>query len=164
MGFDFIMIVPLLQSHCSFFFVFGCGVSFFFFLGRFQHPPVDGCSTASCDFGALTGGAECMSFYSAILNQKHLFLICCLSLSWGFPSGASSQERKDSAKSCLTLSQPHGLAGARVFCPWDSPAKNTRMGCHILLQGIFQTHGSNPGLLHCRQILLTTEPAGKPLK
>ena len=28
MGFDFIMIVPLLQSHCSFFFVFGCGVSF----------------------------------------------------------------------------------------------------------------------------------------
>ena len=28
MGFDFIVITPLLQSHCSFFFVFGCGVSF----------------------------------------------------------------------------------------------------------------------------------------
>ena len=66
----------------------------FFFFGRFQHPPVNGCLTASCDFGALTGGDECMSFYSTILNQKHLFLICCLSLSWGFPGGTSSQERK----------------------------------------------------------------------
>ena len=27
------------------------------------------------------------------------------------------------------------------------------MGCHALLQGIFPTEGSNPGLLHCRQIL-----------
>ena len=27
------------------------------------------------------------------------------------------------------------------------------MGCHFLLQGIFPTQGSNPGLLHCRQIL-----------
>ena len=27
------------------------------------------------------------------------------------------------------------------------------MGCHFLLQGIFLTQGSNPGLLHCRQIL-----------
>ena len=35
----------------------------------------------------------------------------------------------------------------------DSPGKNTRMGCHSLLEGIFLTQGSNPGLLHCRQIL-----------
>ena len=28
MGFDFILIVPLLPSYCGFFFVFGCGVSF----------------------------------------------------------------------------------------------------------------------------------------
>ena len=67
MGFDFIMIALLLQSCCGFFFVFGCRVSF---LGRFQSPPVDGCSTASCDFGALAGGGECMTFYSAILNWK----------------------------------------------------------------------------------------------
>ena len=33
-----------------------------------------------------------------------------------------------------------------------SPGKNTRMGCHALLQGIFPTQGSNPGLPHCRQI------------
>ena len=36
---------------------------------------------------------------------------------------------------------------------WDFPGKNTGVRCHFLLQGIFLTQGSNPGLLHCRQIL-----------
>ena len=36
------------------------------------------------------------------------------------------------------------------------------MGCHFLLQGIFPTQGSNPGLPHCRQTLLPSEPPGKP--
>ena len=67
MEFDFTVIVPLLSSCCGFFFVFGHGVSFF---GVFQHPPVNGGSTASCSFGALTGGGELTSFYSAILNQN----------------------------------------------------------------------------------------------
>ena len=35
----------------------------------------------------------------------------------------------------------------------EPPGKNTWVGCHALLQGIFPTQGSNPGLLHCRQIL-----------
>ena len=35
----------------------------------------------------------------------------------------------------------------------DSPGKNTAVGFHALLQGIFPTQGSNPGLLHCRWIL-----------
>ena len=35
----------------------------------------------------------------------------------------------------------------------DSASKNTGMGCHALLQGIFPSQGLNPGLLHCRQIL-----------
>ena len=39
--------------------------------------------------------------------------------------------------------------------------KNTVMGSHSLLQGIFPTQGLNPGLLHCRQILYS-EPSGKP--
>ena len=37
--------------------------------------------------------------------------------------------------------------------PWDSPGKNTGMGCHFLLQGIFPIQGSNSGLPLCRQIL-----------
>ena len=67
MGFDFIVIVLLLPSCCSFFFVFGHGVSFF---GMFRHPPMDGCSIGSGDFGNLKGGDEHTFFYSTILNQK----------------------------------------------------------------------------------------------
>ena len=30
--------------------------------------------------------------------------------------------------------QPHGLQPTRLPCPWDSPGKNTGVGCHFLLQ------------------------------
>ena len=51
------------------------------------------------------------------------------------------------AQSCPTLGDPkvYSLPGS---CPWDSPDKNTGVGHRILLQGIFQTQGSNPHLLH----------------
>ena len=45
---------------------------------------------------------------------------------------------------------------ARLLCPWDSAGKNTGVGSHALLQGIFPTQGLSPGLLQllqCRQIL-----------
>ena len=48
--------------------------------------------------------------------------------------------------------QSHGLQPARLLCPWDFPGKNIGVGSHALLQGIFLTQGSNPHLLHCRQI------------
>ena len=44
--------------------------------------------------------------------------------------------------------RPHGL-----YSPWNCPGPNTGMGRLSLLQGIFPSQGSNPGLLHCRQIL-----------
>ena len=37
--------------------------------------------------------------------------------------------------------------------PWNSPGQSTGVGSLSLLQGIFPTQGSNPGLLHCRRIL-----------
>ena len=43
------------------------------------------------------------------------------------------------------------ILGIRLLCPWDFPDKNTGVGCHFLLQGIFLTQGSNLGLPHCRQ-------------
>ena len=46
--------------------------------------------------------------------------------------------------------QPHGLQPIRLLCP---RGKNTRVGCYVFFQGIFLNQGSNPGLLHCRQIL-----------
>ena len=42
---------------------------------------------------------------------------------------------------------------ARFLCPWNFPGKNTGVGCHFFLQGIFLTQESNPCLLHCRWIL-----------
>ena len=48
--------------------------------------------------------------------------------------------------SCVRLLQPHGLQPARLR-PWDSPGKNTGVGCHFLLQGIFPTQELNPHLL-----------------
>jgi len=47
----------------------------------------------------------------------------------------------------------HQLQPTRLLCPWNSPGKNTRVGCHVFLQGIFPTQGLNLGLLHCRWIL-----------
>ena len=40
------------------------------------------------------------------------------------------------------------VAHQAPLCPWDFPGKNTGMGCHFLLQGIFPTQGSNPHFLH----------------
>ena len=48
---------------------------------------------------------------------------------------------------------PRGLQPARLLCPWNSPDKKIGVGSHALFQGIFLTQGSNPGFLHCRQIL-----------
>ena len=56
------------------------------------------------------------------------------------------------AKSCLTLCDP------RLLCRWDFPGKNTRVGCHFLLQGIKPTSPTLAGRL------LTSEPSGKPPK
>ena len=44
--------------------------------------------------------------------------------------------------------QSLGLQPTRLLCPWDPPGKNTGVGCHALLQGIFLTQESNPSILH----------------
>ena len=51
------------------------------------------------------------------------------------------------------------------LCPWDSPSKNTGVGCHALLQGIFLTQGLNLHLLCllCWRVgSLPLAPPGKP--
>ena len=68
------------------------------------------------------------------------------------------------------------IVPTRLLCPWDSSGKNTGVGCHFLLQGIFPTQESELhllSLLHCRWILFgffffageffTAELLGKPL-
>ena len=43
--------------------------------------------------------------------------------------------------------RPHGLQPTRLLCPWCFPGKNTGVGCHFFLQGIFPGQGSKPCLL-----------------
>ena len=68
--------------------------------------------------------------------------------------------------SAMSNSLPsHELQPTRLLCPWDSPGKNTGVGCHALLQGIFP----GPGIEHTSPVSLalaggffTTKPLGKP--
>ena len=55
----------------------------------------------------------------------------------------------------------HRRPPARLLCPWDFPGKNTGVGCHTFLQGIFLTQGSNPQLLHWQAGSLPLAPPGK---
>ena len=59
------------------------------------------------------------------------------------------------AQLCPTLCDPMDCSSPGTSVHDDSLGKNTGMGCHALLQGIFPTQGSNPGLL-------LSEPPGKP--
>ena len=97
-----------------------------------------------------------------------------------YPMGYSSRTSLSALKfqvpmvvqllSCDQLSRPRGPWPTRFLCRWDLPGKNTGVGCHFLLQGIFPTRGLNPCVLHCRQTpasqadSLLTEPPGKPLE
>jgi len=55
------------------------------------------------------------------------------------------------AQLCLTLCDPMDCSPPGSSVHGDSPGKNTGVGCHALLQGIFPTQGANPGLPHRRQ-------------
>ena len=66
------------------------------------------------------------------------------------------------AKLCMTLWDP---VNCRLLCPWNSPGKNTGVGCHSLFQGIFLTQGSKSCLLcllHWQAASLPLAPVGNP--
>ena len=57
---------------------------------------------------------------------------------------------------------PYTVARQALLSVWNSPGKNTGVGVHFFLQGIFLTQGSNLCLLHCSQILYYLSQPGKP--
>ena len=76
----------------------------------------------------------------------------------------------NSAVLCLVPSnslQPHQLQSARFLCQWNFLGKNTGLGCHFLLQGIFPNQGSNTCvlcLLHWQVNCLPLSYLGSPTK
>ena len=63
------------------------------------------------------------------------------------------------AQLCLTLCDP--IQSLWLYSPWNSPGQNSGVGSLSLLQGIFPTRGSNPGLPHCRWILYQLSHKGE---
>ena len=66
------------------------------------------------------------------------------------------------AQSCPTLCDTTDCSPPGSSVHEDSPGKNTGVGGRALLQGIFPTQGSNPGLPYCRQILYYLSHQGSP--
>ena len=77
---------------------------------------------------------------SSIYWGKFFFLTYC----WDLSSLKWSESRSVISYSLW----PHGL-----YSPWNAPGQNTGKGSHSLLQWIFPTQGSNPGLPHCSRII-----------
>ena len=68
---------------------------------------------------------------------------------------------KGKSLSCVQLFVTPG-PWTSPYSPWNSPGQNTGVGSLSLLQGIFLTQRSNPGLLQCRQILYQLSHKGSP--
>jgi len=66
--------------------------------------------------------------------------------------------KESESRSVVSDSVTHG-----PYSPWDSPGQNTGVGSLSLLHGLLPTQGSNPGLLHCRQILYQLSHEGTPV-
>ena len=74
----------------------------------------------------------------------------------------SSLEKSDMFESESHSVMSNSLWPHRSYSPWNSPGQNTGMASHSLLQKIFPTQGSNPGLPHCRRILYQLSHQGSP--
>ena len=75
------------------------------------------------------------------------------------------ESESEEAQLCPTCCDPTDCSlSIRLLCPWDFPGKSAGVDCHFLLQGIFPTQGSNPGLSHCRQTLYCVSHQGSPIR
>ena len=90
--------------------------------------------------------------------KSHIGSPSVKSQNFGFSSWSEESEDVSVSQPCPTL-QTHGLQPPRLLCPWNSPNKNTRVGCHSLLQGIFPTQESNP-VSYVAGRFFTTVPSG----
>ena len=78
------------------------------------------------------------------------------------PSGWCLMKLESFLTSHFRLFPTQWTVARQVPLSWNPPGKNTGVGCHSLLQGIFPTQVSNPGILHCRQILYHLSHQGSP--
>ena len=104
--------------------------------------------------------AQSLDLFYSICAIPFLSLISVWEVSTGISSGSLIVFLSFFLFSHSVMSnslRPHGL-----YSPWNSPGQNTGVGSLSLLQGIFPTQGSNPGLPHCRWILYQLSHKGSP--
>ena len=82
---------------------------------------------------------------------------------WSFVPSLLFERACEVAQSCPTPCDPNRWPPTRLLCPWDFPGNSTGVDCHFLLQGIFPTQRSIPGLLHHRQMLYRLSHQGSVL-
>ena len=93
-------------------------------------------------------------------DVKEIFIYFYFFLFWPRLAACGISVLQSESESCSVVSdslQPHW------YCPWNPPGQNAGVGSLSLLQGIFLTQGSNPGLPHCRWILYQLTHKGSPL-
>ena len=120
------------------------------FTGSFQYLCDGHYTSATFSAGATTGPwsakrLKLKLFKSVAAKLKLTCIHLCVksdlnqcSILWGFLCVLVAQ-------SCLTLCDPMDCSPPGSSAHGDSPGKNTGVGCHALLQGVFPTQGSNPG-------------------
>ena len=121
----------------------------------------------SCDFkfGGTIWSRTFFFFHIFLFKYSWFTELCYFQGSSTVIQLNMKESESEVAQSCPTL-QPHGLPGyqpTRLLHPWNFPCKSTGVGCHFLLQGIFPTQGSNPGLPHYRQTLYHLSHQGSPV-
>ena len=100
---------------------------------------------------------ELLTFYggkhtqTSALGTKDIKRPC----GWLLVSSAPKESKRHSVV-------PDSLQHHGLYRPWNSPGQNTGVGSLSLLQEIFPTQESNPGLPHCRWILYQLSHKGSP--
>ena len=79
-----------------------------------------------------------------------------------FIKGHNQHSEKTTYESESYSVVPDSLQAHGLYSPWNSPGQYTGVGSLSLFQGIFPTQRSNPGLLHCRQILYQLRHKASP--
>ena len=100
-------------------------------------------------------------FFKVFVNKPQLYInASVLQVKSNFVCSEHLMFEESESDSCWVLSNslwPHGL-----YSPWNSLGQNIWMGSLSLLQGIFPTQGSNPGLPHYRWVLYQLSHKGSP--
>ena len=92
----------------------------------------------------------CAVIKTLLISVSQLWYLCLVSFKYVLSCSVMSDSVTTWTVACSSV---HG----------DSPGKNTRVGCHALLQGVFPTQGSNEGLPHCKWILYCLSHQGSPI-